>query len=67
MLSISDKLIVNRYVAESITTDAGRFGHVVLCQLCTKLFCMPTWPKPGSVVIDSARYLLTISSPDKIC
>ena len=27
--------------------------------------CMPTWPKcPASVVIDSARYLFTISSPD---
>ena len=25
------------YIAESITTDAGRFGHVCLCQLCTKL------------------------------
>ena len=25
-----------RYVAESITTDAGRFGHVGLCQLRTK-------------------------------
>ena len=31
------KLIVSRYVAELITTDAGRFGHVGLCQLCTKL------------------------------
>ena len=51
-----------RYVAESITTDAGRFSHVGLCQLRTKL---STWPKhPASVVIDSATYLLTISSPD---
>ena len=33
------KLIVSRYVAESITTDAGRFGHVGLCQLRTKQFC----------------------------
>ena len=35
--TVSDKLIVSRYVAESITTDAGHFGHVGLCQLCTKL------------------------------
>ena len=38
-LSISGELIVSRYVAESITTDAGHFGHVGLCQLRTKLFC----------------------------
>ena len=37
MLSISDELIVSRYVAESITTDAGRFGYIGLCQLRTKL------------------------------
>ena len=30
---------MSRYVAESITTDAGRFGHVGLCQLRTKQFC----------------------------
>ena len=61
MLSISGELIVIRYIAESITTDAGRFGHIDFCQLRTKL----TWPKcPASVVIDSAMYLLTISSPD---
>ena len=58
---LSGELIVSRYVAESITTDAGRFGHVGLCQLRTKR----AWPKhPASVVIDSATYLLTISSPD---
>ena len=28
---ISGKVIVDRYVAESITTDAGHFGHVGLC------------------------------------
>ena len=33
--TVSGKLIVSRYVAESITTDAGRFGHVGLCQLRT--------------------------------
>ena len=38
MLSILGKLIVSRCVAESITTDAGRFSHVGLCQLRTKLF-----------------------------
>ena len=30
------ELIVSRYVTESITTDAGRFGHVGLCQLHIK-------------------------------
>ena len=39
MLSISDILIVSRYVAESMTTDAGRFDNVGLCQLHTKQFC----------------------------
>ena len=38
-LSIPGKLIMGRYVAESIIPDAGRFGHVGLCQLPTKLFC----------------------------
>ena len=33
----SGELIVSRYVAESITMIAGRFGHVGLCQLRTKL------------------------------
>ena len=28
---------MSRYAAESITTDAGCFGHVDLCQLRTKL------------------------------
>ena len=37
---LSGELIVSRYVAESITTDAGCFGHVGLCQLRTKQFCM---------------------------
>ena len=30
------KLIVSRYVAELITTDAGCFGHIALCQLHTE-------------------------------
>ena len=41
MLSISISMgedIVGRYVAESITTDAGRFSLVGLCQLLTNLF-----------------------------
>ena len=33
---VSGVMIVNRYLAELITTDAGRFGHVGLCQLHTK-------------------------------
>ena len=36
-MSISGELIVSRYVAESITTDAGCFSHIGLCQLRTKL------------------------------
>ena len=32
---MSGELIVSRYVAESIVTDAGRFGHIGLCQLHT--------------------------------
>ena len=36
MLSISGELIVSKYITESITTDAGRFGHVG--QLHTKRF-----------------------------
>ena len=51
---------MSRYVAKSITNDAGRFGHVGLCQLHTKL----KLKHPASVVIDSATYLLMISSPD---
>ena len=33
----SFELIVSKYVAESITMIAGRFGHEGLCQLHTKL------------------------------
>ena len=32
MLSITGKMIVSRYIAESKTTDAGRFGHIGHCQ-----------------------------------
>ena len=35
----SGELIVSRYVAESITMCAVRFGHIGLCQLLTKRFC----------------------------
>ena len=31
------ELIVSKYVAESITMIAGRFGHEGLCQLRTEL------------------------------
>ena len=40
MLSILGELIVNRYVAESIKTDAGRSGHIGFCQLRTKLYAV---------------------------
>ena len=57
----SGELITSRCVAESITTDAGRFGHVLYA--ADKDLHM--WPKrPASVVIDSAMYLLTISLPN---
>ena len=62
MLMISGKLIMSRYIAESITTDAGRFGRVGLCQLRTKLRiqqCETSY----KAVVGSATYLLTISSP----
>ena len=36
-IAVLGKLIVSRYIAESVITDAGRFGHIGLCQLCTKL------------------------------
>ena len=36
---VSGELIVSKYVAESITMIAGRFGHEGLCQLRTELFC----------------------------
>ena len=46
--------------SSAVTADAGCFGHVY-----RPLSQRPTWPKrPASVVIDSATYLLTISSPD---
>ena len=35
--NISGELIVSKYVAESITMIAGRFGHEGLCQLRTEL------------------------------
>ena len=35
--SASGELIVSKYVAESITMIAGRFGHEGLCQLRTEL------------------------------
>ena len=60
---ILGELIVSRYVAESITTDAGHFSHVGLCQLCTKLKiqqCKTSY----KVVVGSATYLLMISSPN---
>ena len=60
------ELTVSRYVAKSITTDAGRFGHVGLCQLrtCTQLTKAYMAETSCIVVIDFAMYLLTVSSPD---
>ena len=48
---ISGKLIVSRCIVESITADAGCFGHVGLCQLhFVYSWQRPTWPKcPDSV------------------
>ena len=69
LISVWGKLIVSRYAAESITTDAGRFGHVGLCQLRTKQLCTQLTKAyvakhPTSVIIDSAMYLLMISLPN---
>ena len=47
---VAGELIVSRYVATSITTDAGRFGHVGLCQLRTKLvYQVHSWWKYSTV------------------
>ena len=52
MIFMSGELIVSRYVVGSNTNDAGCFGHIGLCQLCTKhQKCC------ASVVIDSATYV----------
>ena len=40
-VGIAHELMVSRYVAESTTTDAGRFSRVGLCQLRTKLCTKP--------------------------
>ena len=56
-MSILDELIVNRYVAESMTNDAERFGHIGFCQLCTKLYSVDKSLR--ELVIDYATYLLT--------
>ena len=37
MVSISVELVMSRYVAESITTDAGCFGHIGLCAVRDKI------------------------------
>ena len=37
LVTLSGELIVSKYVAESITMIAGRFGHEGLCQLHTEL------------------------------
>ena len=49
---------LSRYIAESITTDAGRFDHVGLCQLRTQL------AKAYVAKTLLLLILLTISSPD---
>ena len=41
---ISGELIVSKYVAESITMIAGRFGHEGLCQLRTELNLLDEGP-----------------------
>ena len=53
---MTGELIVSRYVAESITTD------------CRTVVDEGLWDQNilQSVVIDSATYLLTISSPIKL-
>ena len=75
---ISDELIVRyRYIAESITTDAGRFGCIGLCQLCTKqskttykvLYAVDkglcSWNALHQLLLILLHtYLLTISLPD---
>ena len=73
MLSISSGLIASRYIAESMTTNAGHFGHLGLCQLhtvsATYLYAVDKGLCDATLLhqlIDSAMYmyLLTFSSPD---
>ena len=73
MLLISSGLNASRYTAESMTTNAGHFGHVGLCQLhtvsATYLYAVDKGLRDPIVLhqlIDSAMYmyLLTFSSPD---
>ena len=42
MLSELGELIVSRYVAESITTDAGRFSRIGLGQLHNTTYTVET-------------------------
>ena len=73
MLPISSGLIASRYMAESMTTNAGHFGYLGLCQLhtvsATYLYAVDKGLRDPIVLhqlIDSAMYmyLLTFSSPD---
>ena len=52
------ELIVSRYVAESITTNAGCFGHVGLWQLCTN--CVQN---AHSFVCSGAQGLVILAMP----
>ena len=49
---------MNRYVAESITTDAGRFGHIGFCPLCTKVYAVDKSLR--ELLIDSAHSCMYI-------
>ena len=53
---------MSRYVAEPITMIAGRFGHVGLCQLCTKVDIN----KVAMSLYDIIRYKFT-ASPVSSC
>ena len=67
---ISGELIVSRYVAESITTDAGHFGHVGLCQLRTKLYSscsIISWCTVKRHACLTEKYSVCMSSPVCVC
>ena len=59
---ISGELIVSKYVAESITMIAGRFGHEGLCQLHTVLYAVDKGLRGRNVLQSLLLILLRICS-----
>ena len=63
--NVSGELVMSRYVAESMADVCSLSRTAVSLVLYIRSRQRPTRPKRrASVVIDSATFLLTISSPD---